>query len=95
MQFLGVALYWIELTSMRKPSTKERYFELFYFLFIYFINRKETDCQVFYPSKAINRKTATCHSEGIRLLNVFYCEGFTYHDHDDYVYLMQFIQIDM
>lgn len=61
-----------------------------FYLFIF--NREETDCQVFYPSKAINRKTATCHSEGIRLLNVSYCEGITYHD---FVYLMQFIQIDM
>lgn len=61
-----------------------------FYLFIF--NRKETDCQVFYPSKAINRKTATCHSEGIRLLNVSYFEGITYHD---FVYLMQFIQIDM
>lgn len=61
-----------------------------FYLFIF--NRKETDCQVFYPSKAINRKTATCHSEGIRLLNLFYCEGITYHD---FVYVMQFIQIDM
>lgn len=62
-------------------------------LFIYlFFNRKETDCQVFYPSKAINRKTATCHSKGIGLLNVSYFEGITYHD---FVYLMQFIQIDI